>query len=86
MIKIWSEMRVARLKEQAADLLTLVWVVFWGNIVWQLFQFLSSFAEAGRTVHGGGVTMIQGGRDLGHLPLGQEPIGDSALVEDLDGA
>src|SRR5713226_45937 len=25
-------------------------------------------------------------RDLGHLPLREEPIGDSALVEDLDGA
>src|SRR5690348_11202252 len=24
--------------------------------------------------------------DLGHLALGEEPIGDSALVEDLDGA
>ncbi|MDX6585451.1 MAG: hypothetical protein QOI10_4635, partial [Solirubrobacterales bacterium] len=26
MIKIWSELRIARLKEQAADLATLVWV------------------------------------------------------------
>ena len=25
-------------------------------------------------------------RDLGHLSLGEEPIGDPALVEDLDGA
>ncbi len=24
--------------------------------------------------------------DLGHLPLGEEPIGDAALIEDLDGA
>ena len=24
--------------------------------------------------------------DLGHLPLGKEPIGDATLVEDLDGA
>ena len=24
--------------------------------------------------------------DLGHLPLRQEPIGDAALIEDLDGA
>ena len=25
-------------------------------------------------------------RDLGHLPLREEPIGDAALIEDLDGA
>jgi hypothetical protein len=73
MIKIWSELPVARMKEQVADLATLLWVVFWGNIVWQLFQVLTSYAEAGRTVHAGGQTMVQGGRDLGEsladLPL-----------------
>jgi hypothetical protein len=75
MIKIWSEMRVARLKEQAADLLTLLWVVFWGNIVWQLFQFLASFAEAGRAVRAGGQAMAQGGRDLGESLAGLPVIG-----------
>jgi hypothetical protein len=25
-------------------------------------------------------------RDLGHLPLGEEPVGDSTLIQDLDGA
>jgi len=65
MIKIWSELRVARLKEQVADLATLVWVLFWGNIAWQLFQFLAGFAEAGRTIRSGGQSMVQSGRDLG---------------------
>ena len=46
MIKLWSELPGARTKELVADVATIVWVVFWGNIVWQLFQFLSSFAEA----------------------------------------
>ncbi len=73
MIKIWSEVAVARRKEQVADIATLVWVVFWGNIAWRLFEFLSGFAEAGRTIRAGGQTMIQGGRDLGDsladLPL-----------------
>jgi len=53
MIKIWSELRAARAREQVADLATLVWLVFWGSIVWQLFQFLSSFAAAGRTIRDG---------------------------------
>jgi len=65
MIKIWSELRVTRLTEQLADLATLLWVVFWGDIVWRLFQFLAGFAEAGRIIRAGGQTMIQSGRDLG---------------------
>jgi hypothetical protein len=75
MIKIWSELPVARSKEQLADLATLIWVVFWANIVWQLFQFLSSFAEAGRTVRAGGQTMVQGGRDLGDSLAGLPVVG-----------
>ncbi len=78
MIKLWSELPAARTKELIADVATLVWVVFWGNVVWQLFQFLSSFAEAGRTVHGGGETMIQGGRDLGESLAGLPLVGSQA--------
>jgi hypothetical protein len=65
MLKIWSELRVARVKEQAADIATVLWVVFWGSIVWGLFQFLAGFAQAGRTIRSGGEAMVQGGRDLG---------------------
>jgi len=75
MIKLWSELPAARTKELIADVATVLWVVFWGNIVWRLFEFLSSFAEAGRTVHGGGETMIQGGRDLGDSLAGLPLVG-----------
>jgi hypothetical protein len=78
MIKIWSELREARTKEQVADVATILWVLFWGNIVWQLFQFLSSFAEAGRTVHAGGENMIQSGRDLGESLAGLPVVGTQA--------
>ena len=41
-------------------------------------------------VAGGKVAYVQRGpgepRDLSHLPLREEPIGDSALIVDLDGA
>lgn len=76
MIKIWSELRVARLKEQVADLATLVWVVFWGNLVWQLFQLLAGFAQAGRTVHSGGQAMIKSGVDIGESLSGLPLIGE----------
>jgi hypothetical protein len=76
MTKIWSETPVARVKEQVADLATLAWVLFWGNLAWQLFQLLAGFAQAGRTIHSGGQSMIQGGRDLGESLAGIPLIGE----------
>jgi len=64
-IRIWSELRVARTKEQVADLGTLLWVLVWGGLAWKLFEFLSSFAEAGRTIRTGGQGMVQSGLELG---------------------
>ncbi len=75
MIKLWSELPIARTREQVADLATIVWVVFWGSIVWQLFQFLAGFAEAGRTIRAGGDGLIQGGRDLGESLAGLPLVG-----------
>jgi hypothetical protein len=76
MTKIWSETPVARVKEQVADLATLVWIVFWGNLTWQLFQLLAGFAQAGRTIHSGGQAMIQSGRDVGESLSGLPLIGE----------
>lgn len=82
MIKIWSELPVARTKEQVADVATVLWVLFWGSIVWRLFQFLASFADAGRTIRSGGEQMIQSGRNLGDslagVPLVGSQLGDIA--------
>jgi hypothetical protein len=75
MIKIWSELPVARTKEQIADVATLLWVAFWGSIVWQLFSFLSGFAEAGRAVRAGGQSMIQSGVGLGDSLAGLPLVG-----------
>jgi hypothetical protein len=81
MIKIWSELPMARVREQVADVATLAWVVFWGSVVWQLFQFLVQFAEAGRVVKAGGQNMIQSGRDLGESLAGLPVVGTQ--VRDL---
>jgi hypothetical protein len=81
MMKIWSELPVTRLREQVADLATLAWVVFWGNIVWQLFQFLVGFAEVGRAVRSGGQNMTQTGKDLGESLAGLPLVGSQ--VRDL---
>jgi hypothetical protein len=81
MIKIWSELPLARTREQIADVATLIWVVFWGSIVWQLFQFLVGFAGVGRAVHEGGENMIEGGRSLGDSLAGLPLVGSQ--VRDL---
>jgi hypothetical protein len=65
MVRIWSELPGARLRERIADLATLVWVLVWGTAAWQLWWLLTAFAEAGRVVRRGGETMVRGGRDLG---------------------
>ena len=81
MIKLWSELPRARSREMLADLTTILWVVFWSVVVWQLFQFLSGFAQAGRSVQAGGNTMIQSGRDLGESLAGLPLVG--AQVRDI---
>jgi hypothetical protein len=81
MVKIWSELPTVRLKEQLADLLTLFWLLFWGNLAWQLFQFLAGFARAGRLIRAGGETMISSGRDLGESLAGVPLVGEG--IRDL---
>lgn len=63
------------MKEQIADVATILWVGVWGTIAWQLFQFLASFADAGRTIQAGGRTMIQSGIDLGESLAGLPVVG-----------
>lgn len=76
MVRIWSELPGARLKEQVADLGTGVWLLFWGGLAWQLFDLLAGFAEAGRMVRGGGQTMIDAGRNLGDALSGIPVVGE----------
>ena len=75
-MRIWSELRGARLRELAADLSTVAWLGLWGWIAWSLHGLVSGFAEAGRTIRGGGETLVQGGRDLGSALAGIPLVGD----------
>jgi len=76
MIRIWSELPGSRLREQVADLATILWLLFWGSLAWSLFQLLASFAEAGRMVRGGGQSMIDAGRNLGDALSGIPLVGE----------
>ena len=85
MVKIWSELPIARTREQLADIATLVWVVFWGSVVWRLFQFLVGFTDVGKGVHDGGETMIEAGKSLGDSLEGL-PIVGSTVADIASGA
>lgn len=76
MIRIWSELPVARLREQAADLATVAWVLVWVGLSWLLYQALAGFAESGRVIRDGGQTMIDGGRELGSALAGIPLVGE----------
>ena len=76
MVRIWSELRHPRLTEQAADLMTFLWIAIWGYIAWALYGLLASFAEAGRAIRAGGDTMTQSGRDLGAALAGVPLVGE----------
>jgi hypothetical protein len=76
MVRIWSELPGARLREQIADLLTVLWLLFWGGIAWGLFDVIAGFAEAGRAIRGGGQTMIGAGQDLGAALAGIPVVGE----------
>jgi hypothetical protein len=75
MVRIWSELRVARTREQVADLATVAWLSLWGVVAWQVYQALAAFAESGRLIRSGGTTMIDSGVSLGDALAGIPLVG-----------
>ena len=80
-MRIWSELRAPRFREQMSDLATIAWVGLWVSIAFSLFQLIAGFAEAGRTIRGGGETLTQGGRDLGSALAGIPAVGQGLTVQ-----
>jgi hypothetical protein len=76
MVRIWSELRGARTREQVADVATVGWVALWGFVAWQVYLALAGFAESGRLIRSGGVTMIDSGRTLGDALAGIPFVGE----------
>jgi hypothetical protein len=73
MLKFWSEVPSARLREIVADIATWAWVALWAVAGWRVFEAIAGFAEAGRLLRTGG-TNIQGagvslGASLSGLPI-----------------
>ena len=82
MLKFYSEVWPARLRELLADLATWAWVVLWTAIGYRIFEAVAQFAEAGRVLRGGGTNITSAGVQLGDalhaVPLVGEGIDDLA--------
>jgi hypothetical protein len=65
MLKFYSEVWPARIREVAADVATWAWVLLWTVIGYRIWEAISKFAEAGRVLRGGGENIQGAGMRLG---------------------
>jgi len=65
MLKFYSEVWSARIREVAADLATWTWVAIWTLIGLRINDAIAQFAEAGRVLKGGGQNIQGAGAQLG---------------------
>lgn len=83
MLKFWSEVRSARLREMAADLATWAWVGLWVAIGWWIYAAIAGYAESGRLLASGGARLqgvgVDLGTALGGLPIVGQGIHDLAV-------
>ena len=77
MLKFWSEVPSARVREMVADVATWAWVALWVTIGSRIYGAIASFAESGRALASGGRSLQQAGVDLGGSLSGIPIIGQS---------
>jgi hypothetical protein len=65
MLKFWSEVPSARVREIAADVATWTWVALWATVGWWIYAAIAGYAEAGRVLASGGTGLQAAGIDLG---------------------
>src|SRR6266545_1262073 len=81
MLKFYSEVWPARIREVAADVGTWAWVVLWTVIAFKINEAIARFAEAGRVLRGGGENIQGAGVRLGDALQGLPLVG--AGIDDL---
>ena len=81
MLKFYSELWPARLRELAADLATWAWVALWTIVGFRIFEAVAQFAEAGRVLRGGGANIAGAGTQLGDALHGVPLVGEG--IDDL---
>jgi len=81
MLKFWSEVPSARLREMTADIATWAWVALWAAVGWWIFSDIAGYATSGRVLASGGSGLQAAGVDLGNALGGIPLVGTS--VRDL---
>jgi hypothetical protein len=77
MLKFWSEVPSARVREMVADVATWAWVALWVTIGSRIYGAIAGFAESGRVLASGGRNLQQAGVDLGGSLSGIPFVGES---------
>ncbi|HYN70542.1 MAG TPA: hypothetical protein VEX41_10080 [Candidatus Eisenbacteria bacterium] len=77
MLKFWSEVPSARVREVVADIATWGWVALWVTIGSRIYGAIAGFAESGRVLASGGRSLQQAGVDLGGSLSGIPFVGES---------
>jgi hypothetical protein len=78
MLKFWSEVPAARLRELLADVATWAWVALWVSVASRIHSTISGFAEAGRTISRGGANIQAAGVQVGDSLAGLPLVGEQA--------
>ena len=83
-MRIWSELRAQRLREMAADLATLVWILLWVNLGIRLYGGLAELSSVGTSIGDAGSGIQDAGSSIGdalsNIPLIGEGAGN--VVDD----
>lgn len=82
---IWSERRGSRVREVAADVVTVLWLTIWISLGVRLYGFLAHLAEAGQLVREGGAGITGAGETIGSALEGIPLVGEGA-AEGIRGA
>jgi hypothetical protein len=78
MLKFYSELWPARIRELVTDLLTWGWVALWTVVGLRIYEAIAQFSETGRVLSGGGVNIQGAGAQLGDALQGVPLIGEGA--------
>jgi hypothetical protein len=77
-VQLWSERPGARIREVAADVATLAWLAFWGQLGIGIYAFLANAAAAGRLIRDSGSGLDGAGETLGGALQGIPLIGEGS--------
>jgi hypothetical protein len=80
MLRLWSEVPGARIRELAADIGSILWTALWVMASRRLYETLAAFAGTGRFIRSGGINLQAAGRQigdaLGGIPMIGHNVGD----------